>query len=202
MVRQTAQAVAYSTGQIVVAGLAAFVIGLASGCLSGILFNRWPDRSLWVLAELIRAFPAVLLLLLAAAFGLGGGWVLALYFAVPIWRVARAEFIEQAKKPYFLTALLRNRSRWKSFLIDLLPNVLPALLQYLPVVLADMLSVQVAIEFLGFGPPPPQASMGGLMLEAIQLGIAAPWVWLPTTFIMVALVVAGSLFSSRAARWT
>jgi ABC-type dipeptide/oligopeptide/nickel transport system permease subunit len=141
-------------------------------------------------AEAMRAFPTLLLVLLFAAVGLPASLLLAVYFWIPIWRTLRSELVTQQRQPYVLSARLLGLSRLRVLIQDVVPNVAPRALPYAAGLMSEIISAQCAVEFLGFGPPLEQASLGGLLLEASHLGLRAPWVWAPSLVTITLLVFA------------
>lgn len=168
--------------------LLSLAVALPLAALSALRYNRDLDRIIVLTAEALRAFPTLLLVLLFAAIGLPATPLLVIYFWIPSWRLLRSLFVTQQRQPYVLNARLFGLSRLRVLLTEVFPNVTPRAVPYLGPLMAEILSVQAALEFLGFGPPIEQPSLGGLLLDAIQLGLAAPWTWLPSLFVIVVLV--------------
>jgi ABC-type microcin C transport system permease subunit YejE len=79
-------------------------------------------------------------------------------------------------------------SKPQVLLVEVLPNVWPGVRNYLPALLAEILSIQAALEFLGFGVALDDVSLGRLLAEALSLGFAAPWVWVPSLILVIILV--------------
>jgi peptide/nickel transport system permease protein len=181
-------AIGYTLSESVFILLGSVIIGTVLATVSAFRYERELDRMIVLCAEGLRAFPTLLMALLFATAGAPASLLLILYFWIPVWRIFRAAVVPQQRQPYVLSARLLGFSRWQVLIREVLPNVFPQTVPYLAAVLAEILSVQAALEFLGFGPPLEQPSLGGLLLESIQLGFVGPWVWLPSLIVILMLV--------------
>lgn len=199
--QRTSEAVGYTTViSLAVLGSSALLGAFFAG-LSALYYERVTDRGIVLVAESIRAFPTLLLALLLGAMGVRPSFVLILYFWIPVWRLLRAVLVAQLRRPYALAARLQGMSGPRVVLGEVLPNVLPGVVPYFAGILAEIISAQCALEFLGFGPPLDQPSLGGMVLEAFSLGLAAPWTWLPSLVAIIAgvlgLASVGRMFRER-----
>ena len=175
------------------------IAGVFCALLSGAWYDRTLDRGIVLVAVTLRAFPTLLLVLVFAAIGFSPEFFLALYFWIPIRRLLRSALSAERTRAYVLNARLLGFSHLRALAIEALPNVVPGALPYLPAIAAEILSVQAALEFLGFGPPLDQPSLGGTLLASVQLGFAAPWTWLPSLALLLALIWSMA-FLTRASR--
>jgi peptide/nickel transport system permease protein len=197
--------VAYSLSRAGLILLLAVLLGTILGALSALYRGRLLDNGIVLIAETGRSAPTILFALLFASAGVPAWWVLVAYFWIPVWRLVRAALAAQKSQPYALSARLLGMSRLEVVLRELAPNALIPLFPYVGSLLAEILTAQCAIEFLGFGPTLDQPSLGGFLLEAVQLGAAAPWIWLPSLVAICAVVLCAWVWGRRAAmagRWT
>ncbi len=146
-------------------------------------------------AEALRSFPTLVLVLLFASVGLPVAALLILYFWVPVWRVVRSALVSQQRQPYAITARLIGMRPFRVLVTEVTPNIMAGLSPYAASLLAEILAAQAAIEFLGFGPPIDQPSLGGMLLYAVQLGFVAPWVWVPSLVVVVAAVALAAVLT-------
>lgn len=181
-------AISYTLTTCLTVLVLSLMLGGALAIISTLYFSAWPDRIVVHLAEAIRAYPTLLLILLFASVGGPASVLLAVYFWIPIWRLLRSELAAQQRQPYALSARLVGMSRFRVLLDEVLPNVAPRVAPYTGGLLCEIISAQCAIEFLGFGPTLEQPSLGGLLLESSQTGLAAPWVWAPSLVTVVGLI--------------
>ena len=116
--------------------------------------------------EAIRAFPTIVLVLIFSAAGIPNTILLILFFWTSIWRLLRNLLPIQQNQPYALNAQLFGMLKPQVLLIEVLPNVWSSVRNYLPALLAEILSVQTALEFLGFGVTLNEVSIGRILSEA------------------------------------
>ncbi|MCZ6654712.1 MAG: ABC transporter permease [Planctomycetota bacterium] len=196
---RTLQACVYTVGRALLSLMFAVLIGLGLATVSTVSFERLIDRAVAVLADTVRSFPALVLALLFVSTGVSASWILPLIFWIPIWRVTRSLLAQERARPYVLVARLFGFSRTKVVLREVLPNVLPDLFPYCVLIFSEIVAVQSSLEFLGFGPPFEQASLGMLLSEALRLGTNGYWVWLPSLIVVVGMVVSSAVFAERIA---
>jgi len=183
-------AICYTLRQVLMVLGVSLVVGSVMAAASAMAYRRVLDDAIVFLAESLRAFPTLLLVLLFATVGLPAGMLLTVYFWIPIWRILRSELVAQQRQPYALSAQLLGMSRLHVLLVDVLPNIAPRSMPYITGIMSETIAAQCAIEFLGFGPSIEQPSLGGMLLESSHLGLTAPWVWCPSLVVIVALILA------------
>lgn len=172
------------------------VLGCAAASVSVLTYERRLDSAIIVTVETIRAFPSVLLAVLFATLGAPVALSLIAYYWAPIWRLLRSLMIVQIRKPYFLSAQLFGYSRIRCVVTELLPNVWHRVTPSLSVLLAEILSVQAALEYLGLGVSLDAPSLGQILLQSVELGFVAPWIWLPALLFLI-FVIVGLATTSR-----
>ena len=177
-----------SFGNAIVVLFGAIVIGGLMAIISILQLDKKVDQAIILSVEAIRAFPTIVLVLLFAAAGIPNTILLISFFWTSIWRLLRNLLAVQQRQPYALNAQLFGMSKPQVLLVEVIPNVWPAVRNYLPALLAEILSVQTALEFLGFGVALDDISLGRLLAEALSLGFAAPWVWVPSLILVIILV--------------
>ncbi|MEW8437669.1 MAG: ABC transporter permease subunit [Candidatus Thiodiazotropha taylori] len=170
------------------------------GAWSALYAGRLADRMIVLLAESLRAFPTLLLVLVFATAGLPATLFLAAYFWIPVWRLTRPALAAQKRQPYALNARLIGMGQLRTLVTEVGPNALSGSIPYLASLTAEILAAQAALEFLGFGPPIEQPSLGGMLLSATQLGFVAPWVWLPSLAIIMTIVNLTAVLAWRTQR--
>lgn len=195
--RRTVDAAAFTLTQTVLVLSASALLGILMGAWSALHYGRPTDRIIVLLAESLRAFPTLLLVLLFATAGLPATLFLTVYFWIPVWRITRPALAAQQRQPYALNARLMGMGPLRTLVTEVWPNVLVGSIPYLASLTAEILAAQTALEFLGFGPPIEQPSLGGLLLSATQLGFIAPWVWLPSLAIVMAMVNLSAFLTRR-----
>jgi len=170
----------------------ASVIGVLLGVVAG-YYQGVADRAVGVVTNVLFAFPP-LLLALALAATLQRSWAtvslsIAIVY-VPIFaRVARGPVLTLRNAEYVLAATAIGRSRMSTLFRHVLPNMRSILVVQVTLSLSWAILTEAALSFLGFGTPPPAASLGGMVYDAQSLVSVAPWMLLfPGAALMVAVI--------------
>ncbi|GAA2733534.1 ABC transporter permease [Pedococcus aerophilus] len=156
------------------AGLVGILLGVLAGYYGGLL-----DRVVGVITNVLFAFPS-LLLALALAATLERSWVTvslaigAVY--MPIFaRVARGPVLTLRSVEYVTASTAIGRSRLSTLFAHVVPNMRGILVVQVTLSLSWSILTEAALSFLGFGTPPPAASLGGMVFDAQTLSTIAPW---------------------------
>jgi peptide/nickel transport system permease protein len=173
---------------VTVAAIGGVLLGILAGYYQGVL-----DRVVGVITNVLFAFPS-LLLALALAATLHRSWLtVAIAIAVvylPIFaRVARGPVLTLRHAEYVLAATAVGRSRLSTLFEHVLPNILGILVVQVTLSLSWAILTEAALSFLGFGTPPPAASLGGMVYAAQTLSSVAPWMlFAPGVALILAVV--------------
>jgi peptide/nickel transport system permease protein len=173
---------------VTAAALAGVFLGILAGYFRGVV-----DRVVGVITNVLFAFPS-LLLALALAATLRRSWLtVAIAIAVvylPIFaRVARGPVLTLRNAEYVLAATAIGRSRLSTLFAHVLPNILGILVVQVTLSLSWAILTEAALSFLGFGTPPPAASLGGMVYAAQTLTSVAPWMlYAPGAALILAVV--------------
>ncbi|MEW5911309.1 MAG: ABC transporter permease subunit [Thermodesulfobacteriota bacterium] len=197
--------IVFSLGRAITVLILAVAVGVTAAVLSTIYYRQGLDRSLVILAETIRSFPFIILMLLFLAIKFPLSPIFVAYYWVPVWRLMRGALASQRHKPYVLAASFFGWPKVRVIFSELLPNLWIRLFTNLPAILADILASLSALEFLGIGVEIRTPSLGGQLLDSVQLGFRAPWCWLPSLVGLVFLVWGLTFISRQAQRkqaWT
>lgn len=165
----------------IVSVAAAAVVGTLLGVVAG-FFLGVTDRVVGVITNVLFAFPS-LLLALALAATLQRSWLtVALAIAIvymPIFaRVARGPVLSLRTAEYVAASIALGRGRLSTLFEHVMPNMRAILVVQVTLSLSWAILTEAALSFLGFGTPPPAASLGGMVYEAQTLSSVAPWMLL------------------------
>ena len=153
----------------------AVLLGLAVGLPSGLLGGA-VDAVLGVVTEATVAFPPLLgvLVLQALLDRPSLGTVVVLVGALgwtDIARLSRGEARRLRHAPFVRAARALGASRLRILLVHVLPHALPPVLVSACLGVGRVLLLESALEFLGFGAPPPTPTWGELLRQAHEHGL-------------------------------
>mgnify|MGYP001627118207 CR=1 FL=1 len=166
-------------------------IGAAMGYLGGwfdLMFQRvieiWSNIPfLYMVIIIFSVIPATfsisarvgILLIVMVAFS----WTSMTYYM-------RTETYKQKSRDYVASARLIGASDTRIVFKHILPNVLATLVTFMPFTIVAAITAITALDFLGFGLPPPTPSLGELLKQGTATLRTAPWI---VTSAFVTLVV-------------
>ena len=164
---------------LLLVGLAA-AIGSTVGAIAG-YFRGVADGVLMRLADLVFAFPPIILAMVVAAVLGRGLFNTALAIVVVAWpsyaRVARGLVLSVGESEYVQSARLLGASSRRTLFRDVLPNVAGPLFVLATLDLANAILLLSGLSFLGLGAQPPQAEWGSMVAEGTQY---FQWWWIGT----------------------
>ncbi len=151
-----------------VAGVLAFVIGTFLGLLAG-YFGRWVDAVITYVTDALLAFPPLILLLSISAVTKPSLFTLCVgltILVIPSFvRLSRANTIAWRSREFVRAARNMGATSPRIMRREILPNVLPTVASYLPLVIASLIVAEGSLSFLGLGIPAPTPSWGGMISE-------------------------------------
>src|SRR3954470_5053175 len=177
-----------SIAAAVLTAVIATVLGLAAG-----FFGGWGDAVISRGLDVVWAFPVYLLaislstVLLLQGISIGPlnvdpqslwlpiiiiGAVYVPYLARPI----RGEVLSMRRREYVEAAIAQGASDRQLLFGELLPNVLPVVLVFSPLMIATNIVTEAALSYLSIGVQAPNASWGTLIEDGQNLLYTRPWV--------------------------
>ncbi len=148
------------------------LIGGFLGAVAGYL-GRWADETVMRLADLVFAFPTIILAMVVAA-ALGASLTNAvLAVLVVAWasyaRVTRGLVLSVREQEYVLSGRLLGFSVWRSLRVDVLPNVVGPVLVLATLDIGSALLLLSGLSFLGLGATPPSAEWGAMVASGVDV---------------------------------
>lgn len=186
-------------------GLVAGAVAMSIGALLGILASQaggWVETAIMRVVDLQLSFPAILLaLVLVAVLGQGKTQlVIALvaaqyaYFARTAYGAASAE----RRKDYVEAAAATPLSTARIVLRHVLPNVMPPLIVVGTVQVANAISLEATLSFLGLGLPPTEPSLGMLIANGFQYMMSGrTWISVYPGIALIVLIIAINLVGDQ-----
>jgi peptide/nickel transport system permease protein len=170
------------------------MVGLVAGYLGGGV-----DAVLMRLVDGALAVPRLFLLLLLLAVServpLG---ILVLVIGTTGWfgtsRLVRGEIVRLRHETYVRAAEALGASRRRIIWRHLLPNALGPLLVAATLGVGDVILLEAGLSFLGLGVQPPAPSWGGMIMDARQVLVTAPWVGIFPGLAITVTVLSVNLF--------
>jgi len=156
--------------------ITAKVLGIIVGALQG-YYGGAIDITGQRLIEIWSALPFLyIMILMGSVFGRS---FLLLLFCYGIFNwigisyYMRAEFLRLRKRPFVEAAKCMGIASYKVIFKHILPNGLVPVITFFPFSLVGAIGALAALDYLGFGLPPPTPSWGELLFQAQQYR----WAW-------------------------
>jgi ABC-type dipeptide/oligopeptide/nickel transport system permease subunit len=167
-------------------------LGLVLGSLAGFL-GGWVDSGIMRGVEVLLAFP-YLLLAIAVVSALGPG-ALNTTIAVGIWgtppvtRIVRGAVLALTETEYVRAARALGAAGPALVIRHILPNILPTVIVYGTLFMANAILVEAALSFLGLGVQPPTPSWGLMVATGRDFLLITPHITtIPGLAIMLAVL--------------
>jgi len=197
--RDVASRLVHGARVAVVVGPLAVALYVLGGMLVGLAaaLGRRVDFVVGRIVDVGLLFPTLLVLL--AIQGVTSSTSLlevALAIALTQWpyvaRLTRAEALRVAALPHVEAARAVGAGRARILGVHILPLAATPALTAAAFGIGQAVLFETALTFLGFGVPPPTASWGELLAQAQASGLV-PWLLLPPTIAVAAVVLACNL---------
>ncbi|QDU62941.1 Inner membrane ABC transporter permease protein YejE [Planctomycetes bacterium Pan216] len=150
---------------LVVTGIS-YMVGIAVGATLG-YYGRWVDMLGLRFVEIWGSIPflytvIILASLLPRTFGLLAG-ILATFGWMGITYYIRGEVYRERSKDYVAAAIAVGEGHTSIIFRHILPNSLTPVISFAPFAIVANITSLVALDFLGYGLPPPTPSWGELI---------------------------------------
>jgi len=155
---------------------ASMVVGIVTGALQG-YYGGAVDITGQRLIEIWSALPFLyIMILMGSVYGRSFPLLLICYGMfnwIGISYYMRAEFLRLRKQPFVEAAKCMGIGSHKIIFKHILPNGLVPVVTFFPFSLVGAIGALAALDYLGFGLPPPTPSWGELIFQAQQFR----WAW-------------------------
>ena len=155
---------------------ASMVMGIVTGALQG-YYGGAVDITGQRLIEIWSALPFLyIMILMGSVYGRSFSLLLICYGMfnwIGISYYMRAEFLRLRQQPFVEAAKCMGIASHKIIFKHILPNGLVPIVTFFPFSLVGAIGALAALDYLGFGLPPPTPSWGELIFQAQQFR----WAW-------------------------
>ena len=183
----------------------ALVLGVLAGYVGGIV-----DGVLSRIFDVLWAFPVYLLaiclsiVLLTSRIAFGPIVIdssslilpiaiISIIYVPYIARPLRAQVRSLCQRGFVQASISVGSSNWRIIRRDILPNVMPSVIVYFPIMVALNILIESSLSFLGVGVQPPNASWGTIINDGLPLLYTRPMVSLAPGIMIAVTCVALNL---------
>lgn len=169
-----------------------YFLGILLGCAMG-YFGGWFDLLGQRILEIWSNIPFLYVIIIVASvtppgFSLLGRMAILLFLLVLFgWMglayYARTGSYREKARDYIAAAQVVGAGTPRIIFRHLLPNILSTVITFIPFTLVGTITALTALDFLGFGLPPPTASWGELLNQGTS-NLHAPWIVTSAFFAM------------------
>ncbi len=100
----------------------------------------------------------------------------------------RSSTYREKTRGYVASARLIGASTFRILIFHILPNTIATLITFFPFTVASAITALTALDFLGFGLPPPTPSWGELLRQGTQ-SLSSPWIVSSATAALVGILM-------------
>jgi peptide/nickel transport system permease protein len=162
----------------VVATLITVVIGVVVGLAAG-YFGGLVDTVLARLVDVVLSFPFLLFAISLVAVTGPGLPVVVVAISAFSWaavaRIVRGQVLSLREREFVEAARSLGAGDWRIMFVDVLPNVAAPVIVYTTLLIPTVIVVEATLSFLGLGVPPPTATWGGMLNDAVNYYQVAWW---------------------------
>lgn len=198
-------------GQIsILIGLTAATVEVLVGILIGSLagyYGGWVDGISMRFTEAMLNIPQILLLIIMSKYFAGSVpniqlfgrtfsgsvVVIVLIIGLTSWpylaRIVRAEFLSLKEREFVLAARATGTSSWEIIVRHILPNSIAPIVVAATLGVANAISLEAYISFLGLGVRAPTATWGNMLEGAYNYIETAYWLWFFPGMLIVLIVL-------------
>jgi len=192
------------------AGLLCIFVSLVIGIVAGYR-KGWVDAVLSRILDIIWAFPVYLLAISLSVVLLTSGLTLLFIhigpgsFALPILiigvvyipyvaRPIRAQVLALREREFVRAAIGTGAKHSTIIFREILPNVMPSVLVFIPIIVSLSMLTESALSFLSIGVQPPAASWGTIINDGLGLLYTRPMVGIAPGLMIVLTAAALNLY--------
>ncbi|MEM7386189.1 MAG: ABC transporter permease subunit [Verrucomicrobiota bacterium] len=155
-----------------------YLIGIAIGCAMG-FFGGSFDLIVQRLIEIWSNIPFLYIVIIVASIIRPTMWILLGIMVLFSWTgmtyYMRTSTYRERERDYAAAARTLGASTPRIIFHHILPNTISTIVTFMPFTIAGAITSLTALDFLGFGLPPPTPSWGELLKRGLDQ-LQAPWI--------------------------
>ena len=165
--------------------ISVYVIGITIGCAMG-YFGGAFDLTFQRLIEIWSNIPFLYMVIIVfsvipSSFSIPARiaillTVMVLFSWTTMTYYMRTETYKEKSRDYIAAARIIGATNFRIIFNHILPNVLSTLVTFMPFTVVSAIAAITALDFLGFGLPPPTPSLGELLKQGTANLRTAPWI--------------------------
>ena len=167
-----------------------YIIGIAVGCMMGFWGGRF-DLIMQRIVEIWSNIPFLYVVMIVSSIIVPSFWMLLTIMVFFGWTgmtyYMRTQTYKERARLYVLAAKSLGASPWRIITKHILPNSLSILVTFIPFSIAGGISSLTALDYLGFGLPPPTPSWGELLDQGVE-NLEAWWLATSIIFMLIAIL--------------
>lgn len=165
-----------------------YIVGIAIGCAMGFWGGVF-DLIFQRLIEIWSNVPFLYVIMIVASVIVPNFWTLVLVMVIfgwmtMTWYMRTSTYKEKARE-YVAAARALGSSNLRIVFRHILPNTISVIVTFIPFSVATGVTALTALDYLGFGLPPPTPSWGELLAQGTA-NLQSPWI---VTSVVVAMTV-------------
>ncbi|MDE0055851.1 MAG: ABC transporter permease subunit [Gammaproteobacteria bacterium] len=165
-----------------------YVIGITLGCAMGFWGGAF-DLLFQRLIEILNNVPFLYVIMIVASIVVQSFWTLLAVMVMFGWTqmtwYMRTSTYKEKSREYVLAARAMGASSPRMVASHILPNTISVIVTFIPFSIAGAITTLTALDYLGFGLPPPTPSWGELLQQGTN-HLESPWI---VTSVVVAMVL-------------
>ena len=155
-----------------------YVIGIALGCTMGFWGGAF-DLVFQRLIEIWSNVPFLYVIMIIASVIVPNFWTLVIAMVIfgwmgMTWYMRTSTYKEKARE-YVSAARALGATNTRIVFVHILPNTISIIVTFIPFSIASGVTALTALDYLGFGLPPPTPSWGELLSQGTA-NLRAPWI--------------------------
>lgn len=168
-----------------------YVVGIAIGCAMGFWGGAF-DLLFQRLIEIWSNVPFLYVIMIVASVIVPNFWTLVVAMVVfgwmsMTWYMRTMTYKEKARE-YVVAARALGASNLRIVFRHILPNTISIIVTFIPFSIAAGVTALTALDYLGFGLPPPTPSWGELLGQGTA-NLHAPWIVTSVVVAMTAVLL-------------